>query len=97
MPELADPKYQEVTGISNSTYGDSSRIQFGFQSHLILINHRSGTNPIYFSFNGQDDHGVLHSGDGYIKSIEVPVVSSVIWFRGGTGDEIMDLFAFRGM
>ena len=86
--------FQLVTGKTNSDYGDDVKYEFGFPSGYVQLHYRSGTNPIYYSFNGSEDHGVL---DNAIGSIQTQMLSDFctgeIWLRGGSGDEAVEIIA----
>ena len=87
-------KFEILTAITNATYGDSKKVEVGFTPEQILIHIRVGTNPIYFSFGGGEDHGVIGTTGGYIQSIQQDVSRNEIWFRGGSGDEVVQVWAW---
>ena len=86
--------FELVTGKTNSEYGDSVRYKFGFISSYLQLHYRSGTNPIYYSFNGSEDHGVLDNAIGSIQTqIFGDFSTNEIWLRGGSGDEAVEIIA----
>ena len=86
--------WQEITGKTNSNYDDDNVVEFGFSASFLQIHYVSGTNPIYYSFNGSEDHGKLYDSVG---SIQTQMLNNVrqnkVWFRGGSGDEIIEVKA----
>ena len=86
--------FNEVTGKTNSGYDDDNYHKFGFQSSLVQLHYRLGTNPIYYSFNGSEDHGVLNNVAGSIQTqILNDFEANEVWFRGGSGDEEIEVIA----
>jgi hypothetical protein len=84
--------YNAVTSITNSAYNDTVKSSFGFTSETIVVHYRSGSNPISFSFNGAEDHGVIGGSAGFIQTIVLqPFQAHEIWLKGGTGDEIVEI------
>lgn len=82
------------TGIDNADYDDDHRYQFGFSSNAIQIHFRSGTGPIFYSFDGQNDHGELNNLAGSIQTqVLQPFRANQIWLRGGDGTEIVEVYA----
>lgn len=87
--------FEEITGITNAAYGDAKKVELGFIPQAILIHLRVGTDPIYFSFgpSGGDD-GVVGANQGYLQSIQMDISRNEIWFRGGSGDEEIQVWAW---
>ncbi len=92
---MSFPMFHTVeTGISNADYDDSHVYAFGFQSNTVQIHFRSGTGPIYYSFNGTDDHGVLNNATGFVQTqVLEPFQANRLWLRGGDGTEIVEITA----
>jgi hypothetical protein len=90
----SDVYFEEITGVSNSTYDDNHKYVIGRSSKYWSILFKNGTNPIYYSFDGTEDAGVVSDLPGYLqfKSLE-PWVTNVFYLRGGTGDEIVEVEA----
>lgn len=86
--------WESVTGMTNAGYDDDNRYGFGFTSDFFQIHYKSGTNPIYYSFNGSEDHGIL---DNAVGSIQTQILDSFraneVWLKGGSGDEIIEITA----
>ena len=87
--------YFEVkTGVSNSAYDDDHKYDFGFESSYLQLHYRSGTSPIYYSFNGSEDHGMLDDAIGFIRTqILNSFHTNEVWLRGGSGDEVVEIIA----
>lgn len=90
------PMYWNLaTTINNANYDDSHRYNFGLQSNGVQIHYRTGTNAIYYSFNGTDDHGMLNNIAGSIQTqLLEPFHANSVWLRGGTGDEEVEVSAW---
>lgn len=87
---------EEITGIVSAAYGDAKQLQFGFQAFNVRIRYVSGSDPIFFSFSGDDDSGKVGFSAG-MSTEELfrdigPV--NVIYFRGGDGSEIIAVEAW---
>lgn len=86
--------FVSATGVSNAVYNDTKKYNFGFASRMVQLLFKSGTGPIYYSFNGSDDHGVLNNVAGSIqKQILEPFRTNRVWLRGGDGTEIVEITA----
>ncbi|MCK5019293.1 MAG: hypothetical protein KAS32_19695 [Candidatus Peribacteraceae bacterium] len=81
--------HSEITSISNAAYDDVAYVQLGFTAGWIQIHFVSGNSPIYFSFNGSEDHGLVHDAANELQATTIPIVTNEIWFRGGTGNEVI--------
>jgi hypothetical protein len=90
--------FKKVTGITESTYEDSGKTSFGVAvPNSFQIHYASGSNSIYYSFDGKDDHGVVGNDGGQIQTqIIEPFNSNEVWLRGGTGDEVIHLTVKTG-
>jgi len=89
--------HEIATGISNSGYNDTKKYEFDFTSKMVQLHLKSGTGPIYYSFNGSVDHGVLGltPGDIQTQCLE-PHRANRVWLRGGDGTELVDITALPG-
>ena len=86
--------FESATGISNAIYGVAKRYQFGFVSGMVQLLFKSGTGPIYYSFDGTNDHGILNNTAGSIqKQILEPFNTARVYLRGGDGTEIIEISA----
>lgn len=89
MPAM---KFQEVISIPAGAFVDAAKIDFGFTSQSVQLVFRTGTNPIFYSFDGSNIHGKLHNSAGYVKAqLLEPFRANQIWFGNGSGDEIVEL------
>lgn len=86
-------------GINNLTYGDDHRYQFGFLAKTVQIHYESGTGPIYYSFNGEDDHGILDNITGAIETqVLQPIRAATVYLRRdatGDGSEVVQIMALE--
>lgn len=86
---------EEITGISSAAYGDTKLFQFGFQARNVRIRYVSGSDPIFFSFNGADDSGKVGLSAGMpTEELFRELVTNVIYFRGGDGTEVIAVEAW---
>jgi hypothetical protein len=91
---MAGPYHNVITGVDNAEYDDDHKYPLKLQSSSFSITFRSGTSPIFYSFNGSDDHGVVSDLPGYLQvKILEPWVTNQFWLKGGTGDEIVEVEA----
>ncbi len=81
--------HAEITSISNAAYDDTAYVKLGFTAGWVQIHFVSGNDPIYFSFNGSENHGVVHDATKELQVTSIPVWTNEIWFKGGTGNEII--------
>jgi hypothetical protein len=90
----ADSYFEVITGIDNATYDDDHKYDLGRMSSFWSILFKGGTDPIYYSFDGKNDSGVVSDLAGYLQyqSLE-PWVTNTFWLRGGTGDETVEVTA----
>lgn len=77
------PAYNDTTGL----------FAFGFTASTVVLNFRSGGAPVFFSFDGTQDHGVLYDALGYMKAIELNLRTNRIWVRGGDATTVLDIWA----
>ena len=91
----ADVYFEEKTTIDNSNYDDDHKYVLGNKSSTSWsILYKSGTSPIFFSFDGTEDAGVVSDLPGYHQfQLLEPWVTTTFWLRGGTGDEIVEITA----
>jgi hypothetical protein len=94
MSSLAQ-HWEEVNPLAaGATYVDNRKYEFGFTANVIQIHYRAGTNPVYYSLDGKNDHGVLSNASGYLQTqILQPTRSNQIWLRNGSGDEVLEIMA----
>jgi len=87
--------FEVFAASSEPDYNDNDVVEFGFMSVAVQLNFRSGTDPVYFSFNGKDDSGVLHVAGGDYRQNQTfkPLRTNKVWFRGASGDEIVEVTA----
>jgi len=89
------PMFHEIaTGGANATYDDTNQYLFDFTSRMVQLHFQSGTGPIYYSFNGSVDHGVLNDTPGSIQlQCLEPHRANRVWLRGGDGTELVEITA----
>lgn len=86
--------FESATGVSNAGYVTTKKYEFGFTSRMVQLLFKSGTGPIYYSFNGNEDHGILNDIPGSIqKQILEPFNTNRVYLRGGDGTEIIEISA----
>lgn len=88
----ADIEHYPITGIDNANYNDSHKYNFSLQPRKIQIHYVGGSNLIYYSFDGKNDHGSVGNDGGQIQvQTHEPFTSKIIYLRGGTGDETINV------
>jgi len=90
--------FEAYTAPNEASYVDDNVVEIDFTSIVLQLNYRTGANPVYFSFNGTDDHGVLAGAGGYRKEQTLdPLRVNKIWFRGGSGAEVIEVTALEAI
>lgn len=81
-------------GAAIAAYNDTTgAFAFGFTASTVIINYRNGGAPLFFSFDGSEDHGILFNSSGYMKAIEMNIRTNRIWVRGGDAATVLDIWA----
>jgi hypothetical protein len=93
--------FKSFDNITAATYGDESAddfASFGFSAKGggVRIRHLGGAvGAISFSFTGQADHGVINVGDGDL--VFQGIRADRIYFKGGSGDEVIQVYAWSDL
>lgn len=85
----------QAVSVSVTAYGDGLKLQFGFIPEFIVVSFVSGTGPVEFSFNGDEDHGqVGNPTSGYVLTMDMKISRNEMWLKGGAGDEVVNVTAW---
>ncbi len=86
----------KVEVLTVTAYEDGQKLEFGFIPEHIRIEITAGDGPIYYSFNGSDDHGCVGSTtlNGFFGFIQMLISRNEIWLRGTLGTETVTVIAW---
>lgn len=84
----------EQVSVIVTAYDETKKLEFGFIPERIIVTFVSGTGPVFFSFNGDEDHGVVGSSPFVTDRDLYPISRNEIWLKGTAGDEIVQVTAW---